>query len=63
MPDEESVFVRILCFDKNGCLWVGTNSGLFTLNTISDKAVKISLPYNNNEDDEIWEIYQDKEGM
>lgn len=59
----EGNFVRNLQFDHNGILWMGTNNGLYTLNPETRIIESFDLPFEENQNHEIWEIYLDDENM
>ena len=54
-------FVRVLQFDRNGKLWAGTNTGVFIINPENLSVELFALPFSEQQD-EIWEIFQDPEG-
>jgi signal transduction histidine kinase/ligand-binding sensor domain-containing protein/DNA-binding response OmpR family regulator len=56
-------YVRNLQFDKSGILWIGTNNGVFIYNTSSNKIESFDLPFEDNQNKEIWEIFPDEEGL
>ena len=59
----EGNFVRNLKFDNSGKLWVGTNNGVFIYDPEKNEIVRFDLPFNENQNKEIWEIYLDEEGF
>jgi signal transduction histidine kinase/ligand-binding sensor domain-containing protein/DNA-binding response OmpR family regulator len=59
----EGNFVRNLQFDNNGILWIGTNNGLYILNPETRLIESFELPFEENQNREIWEIYLDDEGL
>ncbi len=59
----EGNFVRNLQFDNSGKLWIGTNNGVFIYNPASNEIEQFELPYEENLNKEIWEIYIDEEGL
>ena len=56
-------YVRNLQFDNSGKLWIGTNNGVFVFNPASNQMVQFDLPFEENLNKEIWEIYLDEEGL
>jgi len=65
MPGVESFegnFVRNLQPDLDGRLWVGTNDGLFIYNPDNNLIKPFPLPFQANQNKEIWEIFLDDEG-
>lgn len=56
-------YVRNLQFDNSGKLWIGTNNGVFVYNPVSNEMEQFELPYEENLNREIWEIYLDEEGL
>ncbi len=61
--DFDGNFVRNLKFDKDGNMWIGTNNGVFIYNPVNNEIELFSLPYNENQNKEIWEIYVDDDGL
>ncbi len=59
----EGNFVRILQFDNRGKLWVGTNDGMFIYDPANNEMSRFDLPFTENQNHEIWEIYLDDEGL
>ena len=59
----EGNYVRNLRFDTNGKLWIGTNNGVFIYTPESNKMEVFNLPFHDNPNKEIWEIYLDDEGF
>jgi signal transduction histidine kinase/ligand-binding sensor domain-containing protein/DNA-binding response OmpR family regulator len=59
----EGNYVRNICFDRNGTLWIGTNSGLLTYGKATGRLAEFPLPFKENQNREIWEIYLDEEGL
>jgi ligand-binding sensor domain-containing protein len=59
----EGTFVRNLQFDQNGILWMGTNKGLYTFSPETRLIESFHLPFEENQNRQIWEIYHDDEGM
>jgi ligand-binding sensor domain-containing protein len=55
--------VRNLQFDQNGILWMGTNNGLYTFNPETRLIESFDLPFEENQNRQIWEIYHDDEGL
>ncbi|MBN2773609.1 MAG: hypothetical protein JXR31_05130, partial [Prolixibacteraceae bacterium] len=55
-------FVRNLKFDKNGLLWIGTNDGIFTYDHLSNEIEPFPIPFEENQNKEIWEIFLDDDG-
>ena len=59
----EGNFVRNISFDNNGTLWIGTNSGLYTY-APGERGIEVfPLPFKEFQNQEIWEIYTDEEGL
>lgn len=56
-------YIRNLKFDNSGNLWIGTNNGLFIYDPLSNKMELFPLPFSENQNIEIWEIYLDDEGL
>ncbi len=56
-------YVRNLQFDNSGKLWIGGNNGVFVYNPASNEMEQFNLPYEENLNREIWEIYRDEEGL
>ena len=56
-------FIRNLAFDNSGKLWIGTNNGIFVYDPESNEMELFSLPFSENQNKEIWEIYLDDEGF
>ncbi|MDF1572028.1 MAG: two-component regulator propeller domain-containing protein [Bacteroidales bacterium] len=59
----EGNFVRNISFDRNGTLWIGTNNGLLTYVPGTNSLESFPLPFKENQNREIWEIYLDEEGL
>lgn len=59
----EGNYVRNISFDRSGTLWIGTNSGLFTYDPQQNRVEEFPLPFKENQNREIWEIYLDEEGL
>lgn len=59
----EGNYVRDLQFDNLGKLWIGTNNGLYIYNPVNNKMETFQLPFQKNQNKEIWEIYKDEEGF
>jgi signal transduction histidine kinase/ligand-binding sensor domain-containing protein/DNA-binding response OmpR family regulator len=59
----EGNFVRNISFDRHGTLWIGTNSGLLTYYPEENRLEVFPLPFKENQNKEIWEIYTDEEGL
>ncbi len=57
----EGKFIRNLLFDRNQQLWIGTNDGLYLYNTKSKELDYFTLPFGENDNREIWELYLDNE--
>src|SRR5690554_5450241 len=55
-------YIRNLQFDNNGILWIGTNKGLYTYDPVSNVAHYFQLPFKQEHNLEIWEIYIDDAG-
>ncbi|WP_159519241.1 hybrid sensor histidine kinase/response regulator transcription factor [Sunxiuqinia indica] len=60
--DKNEAFVRVIEFDQNGMLWAGTNESVFLINTRQQTCEKFALPLAGTGRDEIWELFQDKNG-
>lgn len=56
-------YVRNLKFDNEGKLWIGTNIGIFLYHPAENKVESFELPFKENQNREIWEIYKDEEGL
>jgi len=59
----EGNYVRNLQFDKADKLWIGTNNGVYIYNKANNEIEKFDLPFEENQNKEIWEIYLDDEGL
>ncbi|MEO7313151.1 MAG: two-component regulator propeller domain-containing protein [Chitinophagaceae bacterium] len=57
-----NTYVRVLQFDMNGKLWVGTNTGLDLFDPATQQFTRVYAGFPELKD-EIWEIYNDPEGM
>ena len=55
-------FVRKLKFDKKGQLWAGTNNGLFIYDPAENTIEPFPLPFSENQNKEIWELFLDDDG-
>lgn len=55
-------FVRHLRFDTTGKLWLGTNNGLYVCDPETLELNRFELPFGDNTNREIWEIYIDDDG-
>ncbi|MFB6320738.1 two-component regulator propeller domain-containing protein [Saccharicrinis sp. FJH54] len=55
-------YIRNLELDKNGKLWIGTSNGLFTYNEAKNEMTAFQLPYGEEQNHEIWEIFRDEDG-
>ncbi|HNX80375.1 MAG TPA: two-component regulator propeller domain-containing protein, partial [Prolixibacteraceae bacterium] len=55
-------FIRVIVFDTSGHLWMGTNAGVYVLDTLKKEAVKFDLPVGDPDHNEIWELTLDAEG-
>ena len=55
-------FIRVLQFDNQGKLWVGTNEGLFVYLPETGEIEYQELPFTNGNTDEIWELFPDADG-
>jgi signal transduction histidine kinase/ligand-binding sensor domain-containing protein/DNA-binding response OmpR family regulator len=58
----EGNFVRNLQFDRKGILWIGTNNGLFSYDPGTGIMKPFHLPFQPNQNREIWEIFPDDDG-
>ncbi|WP_073002231.1 hybrid sensor histidine kinase/response regulator transcription factor [Mariniphaga anaerophila] len=58
----EGKFIRNLVFDRKNQLWIGSNDGLYMYSRESGRLTYYDLPFGENENREIWEIYLDDEG-
>lgn len=56
-------YVRDLKFDSSGKLWIGTNNGVFIYNPVSNEIELFEIPFADELNKEIWEIFIDDEGM
>lgn len=56
-------FVRVLKFDATGRLWAGTNDGVFMIDPLKKTVERFYLPLREGQQDEIWELFLDEEGM
>lgn len=56
-------YVRNLKFDQQGKLWIGTNSGVFIYDPSAGKLEVFDLPFSEDQNTEIWELYLDEEGL
>jgi signal transduction histidine kinase/ligand-binding sensor domain-containing protein/DNA-binding response OmpR family regulator len=59
----EGNFVRNLKFDLHGQLWIGTNNGVYIYHPLSNKLESFNLPFKENQNREIWELFLDDEGL
>ncbi|MCG6191032.1 hybrid sensor histidine kinase/response regulator transcription factor [Maribellus maritimus] len=59
----EQNFIRNLRFDKNETLWIGTNNGIFFYNPSTNLIEPFELPFGENQNKQIEEIYVDEEGF
>jgi signal transduction histidine kinase/ligand-binding sensor domain-containing protein/DNA-binding response OmpR family regulator len=59
----EGTFVRNLQFDNKGMLWAGTDKGLYVYNPENSELNYFQLPFDENQNREIWEIYLDDDGF
>ena len=59
----QGVFIRNLKFDFEGRLWIGSNNGLFVYNKNNNTLEMVELPFTENQNREIWELYLDEEGF
>ncbi|WP_346860193.1 two-component regulator propeller domain-containing protein [uncultured Draconibacterium sp.] len=59
----EGNFVRELQFDNAGNLWIGTNTGVYIYNPKNNILDSFTLPFQKNQNKEIWELYMDDEGL
>lgn len=57
------VFVSCLKLDNEGKLWIGTYNGLYKYSPSDNTLEAIELPYTNNPNREIWELYLDDNGL
>lgn len=55
-------FIRILHFDDDGGLWIGTTDGLFLYDPETNTVGEINLPLKNNQSREVFEILKDDDG-
>lgn len=56
-------YVRNLQFDNSGRMWIGTNNGVFIYNPVNNEMVQFDLPFAENLNKEVWEIYLDEDGL
>ena len=56
-------YVRRLQFDNAGNMWVGTNNGVYIYNPVENEMDQFELPFTENLNKEIWEIFLDEEGF
>lgn len=65
IPELEGISVKVLMKEKDGSLWVGTNSGLYTFNTGTQKWMHY---FHNTQSDGsllndcVWSLFEDTEG-
>ncbi|MCY1723090.1 ATP-binding protein [Prolixibacteraceae bacterium Z1-6] len=59
----EGNYVRDIQFDRTGKLWIGTNTGVYIYNPKKNTMEIFSLPFQKNQNREIWELYLDEEGL
>lgn len=55
-------FIRVIVFDTSGHLWMGTNAGVYVMDTLKKEAVKFDLPVGDPDHNEIWELTLDADG-
>ncbi|OFY55292.1 MAG: hypothetical protein A2X22_02775 [Bacteroidetes bacterium GWF2_49_14] len=55
-------YIRIIQFDRKGDLWIGTDNGVFIYHLAGQFIEQLHLPYTENQNREIWEIYLDSDG-
>lgn len=56
-------YVRIIQFDSQGNLWIGTDNGVFLYHPATNVVEQFELPYAEDQNREIWEIYLDADGL
>ncbi len=56
-------FVRTIKLDSSKQLWIGTNDGLFLYDCNTEFLQYIDLPFKDESNKEIWEIFIDTDGM
>lgn len=61
-PTLEGRFIRELKFDNHHQLWIGTNDGLFIYSLLNKQLEYFELPFGENDNNEIWDIYLDDDG-
>jgi signal transduction histidine kinase/ligand-binding sensor domain-containing protein/DNA-binding response OmpR family regulator len=63
-PDKffEGNFVRVMAFGRNGKLWLGTNNGVFVLDTAENRVTPVYLPLPPTRNEEIWELVAEPDG-
>lgn len=55
-------YVRVMEFGNDGILWMGTNHGIFTLDTARREVVPFRLPFPPSRNMEIWELTTGPDG-
>ena len=58
----EGRFIRELKLDNHRQLWIGTNDGLFVYSIPDRQLEYFDLPFGENDNYEIWELYLDDDG-
>lgn len=58
-----SEYIRVIRSDKQGRIWLGTNNGLFIYDRLLNSVQKVYLQLASQSATEIWDIFQDKDGM
>lgn len=63
-PDKyfEGNYVRVMAFGRNGKLWLGTNNGVFVLDTTENRVTPVILPLPPSRNEEIWELTAEPDG-
>jgi len=56
-------YVRIIQSDARGNLWIGTDNGLFIYHPETHVIVQFKLPFAENQNREVWEIFSDTDGL
>ena len=65
IPELEGISVKVLMKENSGSLWVGTNSGLYTLNANTQEWSHYLHSTRNDEsllNNSVWSLFEDAEG-
>jgi signal transduction histidine kinase/ligand-binding sensor domain-containing protein/DNA-binding response OmpR family regulator len=62
-PDFTGSFIRSVQFDRYGHLWIGTTNGLFLFSPEKNTIEAISVPSRNDQSKEVFEIFEDDDGL